>query len=57
MAAPDEVVGETPEGLKVAAGTGDNMASTLGMVVPDRTALISLGTSGVACLRSGDRDS
>ena len=52
VAAPDEVVGETPEGIKIAAGTGDNMASTLGMVVPDRTALISLGTSGVACLRS-----
>jgi len=52
VAAPDEVVGETPDGLKIAAGTGDNMASTLGMVVPERTALISLGTSGVACLRS-----
>ena len=52
VAAPDEVVGETSDGLKIAAGTGDNMASTLGMVVPDRTALISLGTSGVACLRS-----
>ncbi len=52
VAAPDEVVGESPEGIKIAAGTGDNMASTLGMIVPDRTALISLGTSGVACLRS-----
>ena len=52
VAAPDELVGESPEGIKIAAGTGDNMASTLGMVVPDRTALISLGTSGVACLRS-----
>ena len=52
VAAPSEVVGESPDGLAIAPGTGDNMASTLGMVVPDRTALISLGTSGVACLRS-----
>ncbi|MDN5762887.1 MAG: xylulokinase [Microlunatus sp.] len=52
VASPDEVVGESPEGIMIAPGTGDNMASTLGMVVPDRTALISLGTSGVACLRS-----
>ena len=52
VAAPDEVVGETPDGLKIAAGTGDNMAATLGMVVPDRAALVSLGTSGTACLRS-----
>lgn len=52
VAAPDEVVGETPEGLAIAPGTGDNAAAMLGMVVPDRTALISLGTSGVACLSS-----
>jgi xylulokinase len=52
VAAPDEVVGTSPEGIKIAPGTGDNAASALGMVVPDRTALISLGTSGVACLRS-----
>lgn len=49
---PDEVVGETPEGIAIGPGTGDNAASVLGMVVPDRTALISLGTSGVACLSS-----
>lgn len=52
VAAPDEVVGESPTGIKIAPGTGDNAASVLGMVVPDRTALISLGTSGVACLSS-----
>lgn len=52
VAAPDEVVGESPEGMKIGPGTGDNAASVLGMVVPDRTALISLGTSGVACLSS-----
>lgn len=52
VAAPDEVVGETPDGIKIGPGTGDNAASVLGMVVPDRTALISLGTSGVACLSS-----
>ncbi len=52
VAAPDEVVGESPEGMKIGPGTGDNAASVLGMVVPDRTALVSLGTSGVACLRS-----
>ena len=52
VAAPDEVVGETPDGIKIGPGTGDNAASVLGMVVPDKTALISLGTSGVACLSS-----
>jgi xylulokinase len=52
VAAPDEVVGESPAGMKIGPGTGDNAASVLGMMVPDRTALLSLGTSGVACLRS-----
>ena len=52
VAGPAEVVGETPDGIAIGPGTGDNAASALGMVVPDRTALISLGTSGVACLPS-----
>lgn len=52
VAAPAEVVGQTPDGIAIGPGTGDNAASALGMVVPDRTALISLGTSGVACLPS-----
>lgn len=52
VAAPDQVVGETPDGIAIGPGTGDNAASVLGMVVPERTALISLGTSGVACLSS-----
>ena len=46
VAAPDEVVGESPEGMKIGPGTGDNAASVLGMVVPDRAALVSLGTPG-----------
>ncbi len=52
VAAPAEIVGHTSEGIAIGPGTGDNAASALGMVVPDRTALISLGTSGVACLPS-----
>lgn len=52
VAAPDEVVGETPDGIAIAAGTGDNMASALGMDLAEGSVLVSLGTSGVAAARS-----
>ncbi len=52
VAAPDEVVGETPGGIAIASGTGDNMAAGLGLGVSTRSAVVSLGTSGTAFTRS-----
>jgi xylulokinase len=46
VAAPNEIVGETPEGVALSAGTGDNMASALGLGVTSDSAVVSLGTSG-----------
>jgi xylulokinase len=46
VAAPDEIVGETPTGIRLAAGTGDNMAAGLGLGLTAGTAVVSLGTSG-----------
>ena len=48
VAAPDAIVGETPEGIRLAAGTGDNMAAGLGLGLTPGTAVVSLGTSGTA---------
>jgi len=44
--APDALAGETPHGLKVAAGTGDNMAAALGLGIGTGDLVVSLGTSG-----------
>lgn len=52
VAAPDEVVGETSDGIAIAPGTGDNMAAGLGLGVTTRSAVVSLGTSGTAFTRS-----
>jgi xylulokinase len=52
VAQPAELVGHTAEGVPLAAGTGDNMASALGLDLAEGTALVSLGTSGVAATRS-----
>ena len=52
VAAPDEVVGETPQGIRLAAGTGDNMAAGLGLGLTSEAAVVSLGTSGTAFTRS-----
>ncbi|NQY58362.1 MAG: xylulokinase [Ilumatobacteraceae bacterium] len=41
-----------PEGVRVAAGTGDNMAAALGLGLIDGDVVISLGTSGTAYARS-----
>jgi xylulokinase len=48
VAGPDAVVGETPEGIRLAPGTGDNMAAGLGLGLTPGTAVVSLGTSGTA---------
>jgi xylulokinase len=52
VAAPNEIVAETPDGVKIAPGTGDNMAAGLGLGLVDGTAVVSLGTSGTAFTRS-----
>jgi xylulokinase len=52
VAAPDAVVGETPDGVKLAAGTGDNMAAALGLGLTPGAAVVSLGTSGTAFTKS-----
>jgi xylulokinase len=48
VAAPEEAVGETPEGIRLAAGTGDNMAAARGLGLTAGSAVVSLGTSGTA---------
>ena len=52
VAEPSEVVGETPDGIKLAAGTGDNMAAALGLGLTHGSAVVSLGTSGTAYAQS-----
>lgn len=46
--APDEPAGTTPEGILVAAGTGDNMGAALGLDLRPGDVVVSLGTSGTA---------
>ena len=48
VAAPGEIVGETPRGALLAAGTGDNMAAALGLGLSPGDIVVSLGTSGTA---------
>lgn len=45
---PGEAAGRTPDGVLVAAGTGDNMAAALGLGLADGDLALSIGTSGVA---------
>jgi xylulokinase len=52
VAKPDEIVGTTPSGIALAPGTGDNMASALGLGLDEGTAGVSLGTSGTVFSRS-----
>jgi xylulokinase len=52
VARPDEVVGTTPSGIALAPGTGDNMASALGLGLDEGTAGVSVGTSGTVFCRS-----
>ncbi|MGL5927496.1 MAG: xylulokinase [Dermatophilaceae bacterium] len=62
VAAPAEVVGRTfapsglPTGTALAAGTGDNMGTALGLGLATGDVVVSLGTSGTAFARS-DRPS
>ncbi len=46
VAGPQEPVGETPEGLLLAPGTGDNMGAALGLDLQPGDVVVSLGTSG-----------
>jgi xylulokinase len=48
VASPAEIVGETPGGALLSAGTGDNMAATLGLGLTPGDVVVSLGTSGTA---------
>lgn len=52
---PAELVGETPDGIAIAPGTGDNMAAGLGLGVSTGAAVVSLGTSGTAFTRSEEQ--
>lgn len=52
VAAPDEIIGRTAQGIAIAAGTGDNMAAGLGLGLRPHEAVVSLGTSGTAFTRS-----
>ena len=48
LAAPAEVVGRTPWGAAISAGTGDNMGAALGMGLVEGDVAVSIGTSGTA---------
>jgi xylulokinase len=54
VAEPREQVGETPEGIALAPGTGDNMAAALGLDLEPGDVVVSLGTSGTV-FAMGDR--
>jgi xylulokinase len=48
VASPHELVAATPSGVLLAPGTGDNMATALGLELTAGDVVISLGTSGTA---------
>lgn len=48
VAAPAEIVAETPAGAGLSAGTGDNMAAALGLGLQAGDVAVSIGTSGTA---------
>jgi xylulokinase len=48
LAAPGAVVGHTPAGVPLSAGTGDNMGAALGLGVSPGEVVVSIGTSGTA---------
>ncbi|PJJ45067.1 xylulokinase [Glutamicibacter mysorens] len=48
LAAANELVGQTAQGARIAAGTGDNMAAALGLDLQPGDVCVSMGTSGVA---------
>ncbi|MFV0428021.1 MAG: xylulokinase [Arachnia sp.] len=53
--APNSVVGLTALGAPIAAGTGDNAAAALGLSLGPGEVSVSIGTSGVAAMVSGQR--
>jgi len=53
VAEPSEVVGRTPSGAVVSAGTGDNMAAALGLDLEPGDVVVSVGTSGTAFAVTG----
>ncbi len=55
VAVPNEIVGHTPDGIALAAGTGDNMAAGLGLALTAGAAVVSLGTSGTAFTQSSNQ--
>ncbi len=48
VAGPGEAVGQTPGGVILGAGTGDNMGAALGLGLGPGDVVVSLGTSGTA---------
>jgi xylulokinase len=48
LAFPAEIVGRTPGGAALSAGTGDNMGAALGLGVGLGEVVVSIGTSGTA---------
>ncbi len=55
VAAPQEIIGHTSDGIALAPGTGDNMAAGLGLNVRTGAAVVSLGTSGTAFTRTAQQ--
>jgi xylulokinase len=53
VAGPAELIGETRQGIALAAGTGDNMAAALGLGLESGDVVVSLGTSGTAFAVAG----
>jgi xylulokinase len=49
---PAEIAGRTPAGAALGAGTGDNAAAALGLGAKPGDVVVSIGTSGVACVVS-----
>lgn len=49
---PQEVMGRTPGGAAIAAGTGDNMGAALGLSQGEGDVSVSIGTSGVCAMVS-----
>lgn len=54
IVASSDVAATTSSGLKVAAGTGDNMAAALALDLKPRDVVVSIGTSGVASAITND---
>ena len=48
LAEPAVIVGNTPTGVPLSAGTGDNMGAALGLGIGSADVVVSIGTSGTA---------